>query len=306
MDAITHALVGFAIGHALARVHPKGHPHWAWIGGAAGLGPDFDVFLSPLADVDAFYWVAHRGMTHSLWGAPLAGALFAWLLSKTARQWPVMDVFRYRSGAWLVIVAASWNQPILDGVTHGGAAILFPFVKERISLELYHWMVVYLAPISLLAFVQRFRTRWNDRTASRIALGIVLFLVVLGGARGLMKPPDSYATSDPRDWIVEEWHDNGTLAIVYLESGIEAQRLWFEADHGPAIDHVRGSLAHEAYAFGAIGPVVLRQERVEGGWNVTMTDSVAAMELERLPGWAPERMRERIADDLHRTEFVPA
>lgn len=304
MDAITHALVGFAIGHGLARIHPRGHAHWAWIGGAAGLGPDFDVFVSPLADIDALYWVAHRGVTHSLWGAPLAGAAFAWLLSMTARRWPIMEVFRYRRGAWLPILLASWNQPLLDGVTHGGAAAFFPFVDERVSLELYHWMAIYLAPISLVAFVQRFRGRWDNAQATRAAVVVIAIIVVLGVVRGAMKPEDSYATSDPRDWIVEEWHDNGTLAVVYLEAGHETNRLWFEPDEGPAIDQVRASLAHRAFAFGALGPVIMVQTPTSTGVNVTMIDAVAMMELETLPAWAPQSMRDRMAEDITRTVRV--
>ncbi len=292
--------MGFAIGHGLSRLHRDRPGTWAWIGGAAGLGPDFDVFLSPLAQIDALHWLAHRGITHSLLGAPLAGGAFASILAATARRWPTMARFRVERRAWLVVVLASWNQCVLDGVSHGGAAVLFPFIDERISLELYHWMAIYLAPVSLFAFVQRFRSRWDDGRVARAAIAVLLVLLLVGGVRAAWKPDGSYATQDPRDWIVVDELANGTIHVVALERGRVTDELWFPEIQHPAIAALQGSLAHKAFRFEAIGPVAFDIEHEDNGTAVIMTDTVGAMELQRLPSWTPSWAKARMAEDVVR------
>lgn len=66
MDNLAHALVGAALGRAVADRHV---PHAAWIGAIAANAPDWTEFFVGLPGTHADYLVLHRGITHSLFGA---------------------------------------------------------------------------------------------------------------------------------------------------------------------------------------------------------------------------------------------
>ena len=66
MDNLAHALVGAALGRAVADRHV---PHAGWIGAIAANAPDWTEFFVGLPGTHADYLVLHRGVTHSLFGA---------------------------------------------------------------------------------------------------------------------------------------------------------------------------------------------------------------------------------------------
>ena len=81
MDNLAHALVGAALGRAVADRHV---PHAAWIGAIAANAPDWTEFLVGLPGSRADYLVLHRGITHSLLGA---GIEIAALTALVAAAW---------------------------------------------------------------------------------------------------------------------------------------------------------------------------------------------------------------------------
>jgi inner membrane protein len=103
--------------------------------------------LSMLADADVIAFrlgipysapFGHRGATHSVMFALLAGCVFAALLSrgKEGRFWPLA----------LVATVVAVSHPLLDALTDGGlgVALLWPFSNDRFFAT---WRPIPVAPI---------------------------------------------------------------------------------------------------------------------------------------------------------------
>jgi inner membrane protein len=78
MDSLTHAAMGAVIGQA-GFSHKLGRRALGW-GALVATLPDLDVIVkissNPFAEV-----LYHRGVTHSLWFAPLVGPLLGYIVA---------------------------------------------------------------------------------------------------------------------------------------------------------------------------------------------------------------------------------
>jgi len=103
-------------------------------GALAGALPDIDVLFSLNGDfVDQL--VTHRGITHSLFFAPVAGPLLGWLVWKrTSRDRPQGGA-RERNCWMLVISLALLSHPLLDLLTPYGTQLLMPFSDARFAIN---------------------------------------------------------------------------------------------------------------------------------------------------------------------------
>lgn len=127
MDLLSHAVLGAAIGEAMAG-RRAGRRAMA-VGAAAALLPDLDV-LGHFFHSDAEQLVFHRGITHSLLITALAPPLIAWLLTR----------FRgFQTMPWLSWAALLWvgmaSHLALDVCTCYGTGLLEPFSHARFSLD---------------------------------------------------------------------------------------------------------------------------------------------------------------------------
>lgn len=135
MDPVTHAALGAVVGHTLAGRRLGGVA--AFAGAMAGIFPDIDVLWAGAGEDSLSYWELHRGATHALVFAPLAGiplglagaSVHAW--ARMRRGKPVAGIF----GAWvLVCVAAIVSHVLNDAVTVYGTPLFLPFSDMRVSI----------------------------------------------------------------------------------------------------------------------------------------------------------------------------
>ncbi len=269
---------------------------------AAALAPDLDAFLAPLSLWHPLYFLQHRGATHSLLGAPLAGLATVWALGRLSRRWKRLWAWRWRPGFPAAILFGSWSHLLLDGVAHHGVPALWPFVDRAYSLEVYYWIVWWLAPVSLVPLVLRWRGRWSNLRVLQAGAVVLVVLVVLAGVRLAARPDvgadgEVYSQNSPFEWVRAHREPNGTWRLELVRGPAILDRAWYEAsvagEAGSAVDDVRATLAYRGFVMASTGPLVARAEPGPGGWNVTIIDALQRFEVRQAPTWAPERYVEQ-------------
>jgi inner membrane protein len=171
MDTVTQALFGAAVAQAGFR-RSLGRP--AILAGAVlGVVPDLDVvagWFGPFAN-----WVHHRGITHSLFFAPVAGPPVAWGI------WRLTGRSRTREGSaagsdalwswiWLSILVLV-THPVIDVFTSYGTQLLAPFSRHRFAIDAMPiidpvYSLPLLAAVAFGAFARRARAAATVAAAS--------------------------------------------------------------------------------------------------------------------------------------------
>jgi len=122
MDTITQALLGGAVGYAVAgKIAPKKAVLW---GAAVAILPDLDVFIPYDTDLDAF--TMHRSWSHSWLVQTLVAPLLAYGLHK------IDNTFRYATCLWLVWLALVTHSA-LDALTVYGTQLFWPLMPPPVS-----------------------------------------------------------------------------------------------------------------------------------------------------------------------------
>lgn len=290
MDAITHVLFGYVIGLVLFR-----DVRLAAATAAGALAPDLDVIVAPLALLEPFWYLQHRGATHSLIGAPLWALLMAGIIDRIARHWRRLSPLRWQRLTPYAAVAGGWSHLILDAPTHHGIPWLWPFIETSQSVELYYWMIPWLAPFSFVVLLWRYRAKISDAAVQRAFAGILVVIVVVGGIRVAERPAGEhvYSTANPYTWMVLERHDNGTWRADVVSDGDVEHVFWYPnalpADAEPAHGAMRQSIPYRSYAMDGFGITVATAEPVPGGWRINVTDVVQHVEARLAPDWLPRR-----------------
>lgn len=130
MDPFSQAALGAAVGQAVG--HRRLGYRAALYGAAAGAFPDIDVLFSIGGDfVDQL--ITHRGITHSLFFAPVAGPILGWLIWRyEQRRQPQTDT---RNLWMLVVTLALLSHPLLDLLTPYGTQLMLPFSDARFAIN---------------------------------------------------------------------------------------------------------------------------------------------------------------------------
>ena len=137
MDPISQATLGALAARAVTgnRFCGGARAPVLLVGAAAGAAPDIDVLFSIGGD---FYdqLVTHRGITHSLFFAPVFGPLLGWLVWRWRRHRYGDDTQRAGAlGGWMVAcMVALWSHPLLDALTPYGTQLLLPFTDARFAV----------------------------------------------------------------------------------------------------------------------------------------------------------------------------
>lgn len=128
MDPFSQATVGALVAHG-AGGRRLGLRALA-LGAGAGALPDVDVLFSAWGDYfDAL--ASHRGITHSLFFAPLVGPPLGWLIWRVERSWD-----RQRLKRWMLVMAlALFSHPLLDLMTPYGTQLLAPLSNARFAID---------------------------------------------------------------------------------------------------------------------------------------------------------------------------
>ncbi len=169
MDPVTHAASG-----AVAMLALPHRPATRWavpLAALAAAAPDVDVLL---AHTPLQFLLLHRGLTHSLFFAPVLGlalTLLARPLWKTATpgHWRPAPV-------WLFMTCMVLLHIWLDCITTYGTMIFVPFSHLRVRLNAV-FIIDLLLTLPLLLALWRWRDRWW-----RMLLALVwLFVYPLAG-----------------------------------------------------------------------------------------------------------------------------
>ncbi|MFW6092551.1 MAG: metal-dependent hydrolase [Pseudomonadota bacterium] len=171
MDPVSQAALGAVVGH-VAGYRRLGH-RAAVVGALAGALPDVDVLFS--AGGDYFdQLVAHRGITHSLFFAPVAGPLLGALVWRLQRRSVAPPA---GAGSWMLVVTlALLSHPLLDYLTPYGTQLLLPFSQQRFAVNAMPIIdPVYTLVLLLgLAVAVTGSTARRRRSAPWVALGTLL------------------------------------------------------------------------------------------------------------------------------------
>lgn len=164
MDPVSQAALGAVVAHASA--HRTLGVRALAMGAVAGAIPDLDVLWS--LSGDAFDQMRmHRGITHSLFFAPVVGPLLGYLAWKLERRGGT-DRLR----AWvLALTLALLSHPLLDLTTPYGTQLLQPFSDARFAI----WAMSIIDPMYTVVLVAGVVVAWRRphwRAASATALAV--------------------------------------------------------------------------------------------------------------------------------------
>ncbi len=135
MDPLTQAALGAVVGQACAGKQLGARRAAAW-GAVAGAFPDVDSLIAGVLTNDPLIRLQlHRGITHSLFFAPVLGPIWGWFLWKWKRRGEPTAGAEERYWPWLVLITcALLSHPLLDFCTHYGTQLLSPFTDRRFAL----------------------------------------------------------------------------------------------------------------------------------------------------------------------------
>ena len=166
MDIVTHGLLGALAAGAISR---NQHLPKAWVVGfLAALFPDLDVLIRSSSDalVGLTY---HRHFTHSLLFVPI-GALLVCLVAI-----PLARGKLSKTEIYLFACAGYLSACLLDACTSYGTHLLWPFIKEPISLNIIAVVDPVFSFILLLALI----ATWFSRNKIWSYTGLILACVYL-------------------------------------------------------------------------------------------------------------------------------
>lgn len=184
MDTVTQALLGATIGQAgFSRTLGR---RAKWWGAAAGLLPDLDVIAmathGPFAEM-----LYHRGFTHSLWFAFVAGPVLAWLAQLFYGRRRDGQVGEYSAWTKLFILAL-FTHPLIDWNTAYGTQLFAPFSRTRYALDgvgiidpFYTVPLVFALILGAFAVRSGAQLRRNER-AAWAAIGLSTAYMVYAAA----------------------------------------------------------------------------------------------------------------------------
>jgi inner membrane protein len=164
MDSLTQIVLGAAVGEAVAgRKMGAKAALWGAIGGTI---PDLDVFLRSFYDAfDAA--LVHRGFSHSLLFALLAGPLLGWFSHRISKQ-------RYEQRTWILLwTLAIVTHPMLDMFTNYGTQFLWPFDARITFNTVFVIDPLYTVPFMITLLVALFMKRTNPKRAKWNTAGII-------------------------------------------------------------------------------------------------------------------------------------
>jgi membrane-bound metal-dependent hydrolase YbcI (DUF457 family) len=213
MDNLAHALVGAALGRAVAD--PK-VPRAALLGVVAANAPDWTEMLIGVPGDRGDFLVLHRGVTHSLAGALVETVLLTLLVGLGTRLWLAR---RGRLGeappwGWLAacIGITVLSHLYMDWQGSYGLRPLLPwsgtwYYADWVAIvDPFFWLV------PLIALAWGTERHWIPLAAVMVVGGLITFVVARAGAADIVAP-----------WVV----------VVYGALGIAAAIGWVQYWFGP-------------------------------------------------------------------------
>lgn len=294
MDVFSHFALPFLLVYLVTRRKPL-----ALAAGIGGFAPDLDALTSLVALWDPLYFLGHRGVSHSLLGAPFyaLGAVLALRAPFWRHLIPIHDQLKFGPRAALVAIAFSYTHLLLDLVTHWGVPLLYPWSIQRYTTGWFFYSVTAMVPFSM--WIVWKTARGTDTTRTR-AIGLAALLAVLlvaGGLRYATYPRDaSFDVAHPSalewSWTTLERTDAGWNATFWSWGKPIGSVEYLAPPLGDPLSRAAVLKAQEhveyrAFLLYTAGPHVLQVEpRDDGGRNVTLLDLMERAQADRAP-WFP-------------------
>lgn len=168
MDAVSHAVVGAAIGElALGRKQGR---RALWIGALAAVLPDLDILSQPLLG-DLAFLTMHRGVTHSLLFAILAAVALAWLSMRLFPAQPDTQLKDWRRLFFWALI----SHILLDCATAFGTQVFYP-LTYRVSFGIISVVdPAFTLPIAVLVLLIALMRRRSPNFRRNLAYVSVLW-----------------------------------------------------------------------------------------------------------------------------------
>jgi inner membrane protein len=263
-------------------------------GALAGAFPDVDVLFSIGGDfVDQL--ITHRGITHSLFFAPLAGPALGWLIwyrERARRGDPG------RKSLWmLVITLALLSHPLLDLLTPYGTQLLLPFSNARFAINAMPIIdpayTLLLAIGLLMAWLPALRHRAPAAVIAAVTLVVSSAYLGYGWLQGLR------AEAAARSQLVSAGIEPESLAAfptilqVHLRRVVartpDTDRVGFYSTWAPCeiewmsapringddralVANFRATREGSVFEWFAMGWARFGLSRVENGWQLILSD----------------------------------
>ena len=184
MDPFSQAALGAVVGQVVG--HRKLGYRAALYGAVAGALPDVDVFFSLNGDfVDQL--INHRGITHSLFFAPVVGPVLGWLVWRWQSR-RGKDPGPLSTWMWVMSLALL-SHPLLDLLTPYGTQLMLPFSNARFAVNAMPIIdPVYTSVLALglfAAWLPALRRRWPAGVTAMFTLLISTTYLGYGWLQGL-------------------------------------------------------------------------------------------------------------------------
>jgi inner membrane protein len=142
MDNLTHSLTGFVLSRAgLDKCYPRA----TLLLVLAANVPDIDIVA--IAGGPLYYFAQHRGITHSVFAAPVMALLPVLIVCAIARS------MRGWAAAWGLSLIGVASHLLLDWTNVYGIRLLFPFSEQWFHLDLINLFDLIVWAVLLLAWV---------------------------------------------------------------------------------------------------------------------------------------------------------
>ncbi len=281
MDWFTQGLIPYAI----VRLATKDR-RMAIAAAVGGFAPDLDFFLTWLTLVHpSLFAFTHRGLSHTLWGAPLFGLALWYLLTrpriKDRWDWS-RDLAFDRHHIGPVVAGALIHLP-LDAMTISGIPLLWPLTPARFHLDAFFFIIPTLAVASLVTWIHILRGRATERTVRTGLLAVLVLLVLSAAVRTAALPPqdpDDVRVPGPLDW---QWHtarveSDGVRVESWSFGRLVATGFYAEPNRTQAASAIQACRAlpeWNAFQWDLWGPTFTQANTTDdGGWNITIHDAI--------------------------------
>lgn len=245
MDPITHGFLGAAVSQSLTT-KPLGKKA-AWIGAAAAMSPDLDIFIRS-AQNPSLFLIYHRHFTHSLafilLGGLLVSVVLLLLFKKLRPQW---------SYVILAAIAAYATHGLLDAATSYGTLLFWPFADTRVAWD----VISIIDPIFTLLLVVGVTVTYVKGTRTAVCLALFFAAIYLGfgywqHARALSL----------QQQLAKTRHQVIVKGRAMPEMGhLLGFRSIYIADDDIYLDDLQTPIFHSAYAVsGTLAPLYRQQD----------------------------------------------